>query len=136
LIQYATSAYKFAALYINVTAAPQSLIILKRFFYVQDILLVVHRSKPAFGESLSNSLGINSIIRVVENHCVIELRNTVFGLVLADVNESLLHPITKKSVLRTINGRGAKRKSLGMDGLSLEFCAMMWHISKRVCCLQ
>jgi len=50
----------------------------------------------------------------VENHCVIEPRKAVCGLVLADVNESLPQPITK-NVLRIITGREAKRKSLGMD---------------------
>jgi hypothetical protein len=56
---------------------------------------------PAFGEPLSSSLGINSILRVVENHCIIELRNVVRGLVLADVNERLLQPIKKKSAYHT-----------------------------------
>jgi hypothetical protein len=60
------------------------------------ILRVVHRSTPAFGEHLSNSSEINSTLRAVKNHRTIELRNVVSGLVLADVNESLLQPIRKK----------------------------------------
>ena len=65
----------------------------------------------------------------MENHCIIEQCNVVCGLVLADVNDSLLQPITE-NILRTIPARGAMRKSLGMDGLNLEFCAMMWQYIK------
>jgi hypothetical protein len=35
----------------------------------------------------------------------------------------------QKNVLRTTE-RGAKRKSLWMDGLRLEFCAMIWQCIK------
>lgn len=35
--------------------------------------------------------------RIVENHCIIELSNVVRGLLLADVDVSLLQPIIKKS---------------------------------------
>jgi len=36
----------------------------------------------------------------------------------------------QKNVVCSITGRGAKRKSLWMDGLRLEFCAMMWQYIK------
>jgi hypothetical protein len=52
----------------------------------------------------------------------------VRGQVLPDVDNSRLQPITK--ILCSITGRGAKRKSLWMDGLRLEFCAMMWQYIK------
>jgi len=44
LIQYTISVCKIAAFYINVTAAPQSAIMLKRFLYVQDIgFILLHQ---------------------------------------------------------------------------------------------
>lgn len=50
LIQYTISVCKIAAFYINVTAAPQFAIMLKRFFYVQDIgfLLLQEVTIPEF----------------------------------------------------------------------------------------
>jgi hypothetical protein len=51
------------------------------------------------------------------------------GLVLPDVNERLLRPITANELL-IILGQGAKRKYPQMDGLSLEFYAMMWEYTK------
>ena len=52
--------------------------------------------------------------RVVENHCIIELRNVVCGLVLADVDDSLLQPSAKKK--RSAYNWARSKAKIPVDG--------------------
>ena len=64
-----------------------------------------------------------------EEQFISELDNEVNGLILPDLRECVLQPVTAKD-LRVALGQGAKRKSPGFYGLSLEFYISMWEYIK------